>query len=269
MNPWKEETKDEREAKARETVKSFRDFMARTRCPHPEEMLLPYKRIIPQFALDTHGHFHELEGKEIYLDAIKRAVDRELDWLHAEKLATYNKIVLKHGEWLESLEKGAGYIEKRLDIGHYFDETGTEDDLSKALRTASDCLDGVGGVTYEGVGALLYSKPVYYVYFTVDGIDAEFSIVVPNIHVNDFRYPLEPNLRITCHPFGGDTEEIASGECPSELARSFISALEDKKLLGMIVWFASRDKSNREKYFLDNWRIKRQAIIAPIAKNLN
>lgn len=268
MNPWKEETKEEREAKAREEVRTFRNFMARTGCPHPEEMLLPYKEIIPKFAQDTHGHFQELEAQKIYLDAIKRAVDRELDWLHAEKLATYNKIVLKHGEWLESLEKGAGYIEKRLDIGHYFDETGTEDDLSKALRTASDCLDGVGGVTYEGVGALLYSKPVYYVYFTVDGIDAEFSIVVPNIHVNDFRYPLEPNLRITCRPFGCTMiTEIATGETPDELAKSFASALADEELRTSIAELSSADE--RRKYISNEWRNRRQEIIAPIAKNLN
>ena len=155
-----------------------------------------------------------------------------------------------------------------MNFGHYFDETGTEEDMRKALRAASDCLSGVGGVTYEGVGALLYSKPVYYIYFIVDGIDAEFIIVVPNILDSDSHYEMDPNLRITCRPFGCSMiTTIATGETPDELAKSFASALSDEELRTSIAELSSADE--RRKYISNEWRNRRQEIIAPIAKNLN
>ena len=177
----------------------------------------------------------ELQDLSCYFKMIGIKVEDILSVLTKEQLNV--AVSLNRTDLIRHIEGGAGFIEEMRNCGWYY-ARGTEDDILKVLEWSKKCVGGCGcSIRYYGLGALLYSKPEYYIRFIVDGIDGEFQIVVPNHGgygqrfdpvFTDKRSPSD--LRITFDKFGSYViDTIARGDDEEELNKNFSTWISEYK----------------------------------------
>ena len=92
-------------------------------------------------------------------------------------------VARNRNELISHIEGATGYLNNlQYEGSHgYYYTVGNEKDVNETVKFAKEVLNGIKGTRIVRTGALLYSKPFYYIYFVIDGIDAEFRIQVPNI----------------------------------------------------------------------------------------